>query len=119
MHGKWKGFKKLLVSTDTTPGVDKSPMQEEYKSALEGDDDVNKKIVKLGELNGLAYEDLILSINTSSSVGKVAFGLEKNAKSVLNTKMLGLKIEPMGNSNKAWEIVCFSYSNYAGDLVSR
>ena len=39
------------------------------------------KIVKLGELNKLAYEDLILSINTSSSVGKVMFGLAKNAKS--------------------------------------
>ena len=38
------------------------------------------KIVKLGELNKLAYEDLIL-INTSSSIGKVAFGLVKYAKS--------------------------------------
>ena len=56
-------------------------MHEEYESALEGDDYLNKKIVKLGELNKLAYEDLILLINTSSSVGKVAFELVKNAKS--------------------------------------
>ena len=40
-----------------------------------------KKIAKLVELNKLAYEDLILLINTSSSVGKVAFGLVKNTKS--------------------------------------
>ena len=40
-------------------------------------------------------------------------------KYVLDTKMLGLRIEPMGNSNKPWEIVCFSDSNYAGDPVSR
>ena len=30
-----------------------------------------------------------------------------------------LKIEPMGNHNKPWEITCFSNSNYVGDLVSR
>ena len=40
-------------------------------------------------------------------------------KYVLDTDMLGLKIEPMGNSNKSWEIVCFSDSDYAGDPVSR
>ena len=74
------GYKKLLVSTGTTSGVDKIPMQEEYASELEGDDDVNKKILILGQLNELACEDLILSINTSSSVGKDAFGLMKNAK---------------------------------------
>ena len=32
-------------------------------------------------LNELEYEDLILSINTSSSVGKVAFRLVRNGKS--------------------------------------
>ena len=80
MHGKLKGYKKLLVSTGSAPGMDKIPTQEEYENALEGDDDLNKKIIKLGELNELAYEDLILSINTSSSVGKVAFGPVKNTK---------------------------------------
>ena len=38
---------------------------------------------------------------------------------VLDRKNLGLKIELMGNSNKPWEIVCFSDSDYAGDPVSR
>ena len=40
------GYKKLLVSTGITPGVDKIPTQEEYKSALEEDEDLNKKDCK-------------------------------------------------------------------------
>ena len=76
-----RATKNFLVSTGATPGVDKIPMQEEYESTLERNEDLNKRIVKLGELNELAYEDLILSINTSSSVGKVVSGLVKNAKS--------------------------------------
>ena len=33
--------------------------------------DLDKKIVKLGELNQLAYENLILSINTNSAVERM------------------------------------------------
>ena len=55
-------------------------MWEEYESALERCEDLKKKIVKVCELNELAYEDVIVSIKASSSVGKVAFGLVKNAK---------------------------------------
>ena len=32
---------------------------------------------------------------------------------------LGFKIEPMGNSNEPWEIICFSNSDYIGVSVSR
>ena len=67
--GKHKGYKKLLVSTGTTPGVDKFPTQEEYESTLEGDEDLDKKIVKLGELNELAYKDLILLIKEKLPLG--------------------------------------------------
>ena len=49
--------------------MDKIPTQDEYENALEFNTDLNKMIVKLGDLNELAYEDLILSINTSSKVG--------------------------------------------------
>ena len=38
---------------------------------------------------------------------------------VLDTKNIGLIIEPMRNSNEPWEIICFSNSDYVGDLVSR
>ena len=40
-------------------------------------------------------------------------------KYVLNTKNLGLKIEPTGNSNESWDIMCFNNTNYAGHSVSR
>ena len=40
-------------------------------------------------------------------------------KYVINTKTLWLKIEPTGNSDKLWEIICFSNSDYARDPVSR
>ena len=47
-------------------------MQDEYEKALEGDTDLDKK---LGELNMLAYKDLILCINASFTVQRAAFGL--------------------------------------------
>ena len=40
-------------------------------------------------------------------------------KNVIETKILGLKIEPMGNSNEPWDIICISNSDYAGDPASR
>ena len=76
------------------------PMQVEDESVLEGDEDFDKKIVKLGELNELAYEDLILWINTSSSVGRVVFGLVKNAKSEF--------LE--GNCKVAWDRLVTKYA---------
>ena len=48
--------------------------QEEDKSACESETHLNKK-GKLSDLNELTCLDLILAINTSSFVGKVAFGL--------------------------------------------
>ena len=40
-------------------------------------------------------------------------------KYVLDMINFGLNIEPTGNSNKSWEMTCFSNSDYTGDLVSR
>ena len=40
-------------------------------------------------------------------------------KYVVDTKNLGLKIEPTGNSKEPHEIICFSDSDHAGDPVSR
>ena len=37
-------------------GMDKVPFQDEYKNAMEGDMDLNKKIMKLGELNDFAMK---------------------------------------------------------------
>ena len=72
-------------------GVDKVLSQEEYENALKGNMSFNKKIMKLGELNKLTYEDLILSINTNSSDGKVVFRLVRNTRSFWKgtVKLLG------------------------------
>ena len=48
-------------------------MQEKYEDAFKVKIDLNKKIVKLGDLNKLAEENLILSINSGSAVRKVEF----------------------------------------------
>ena len=82
-------------------GMDQIPMQDEYENALEGDMDLNKKIAKLGELNELACEDLILSIKTNFSVGKVAFGLGQNAKSAEFLE---------GNCKITWERLVSKYA---------
>ena len=63
LEGKRKSYKKLLVGKRSKVRVDKVPT-----------------IVLLLNLNELAYEDLILSINISSTVGKVAFGFVWCAK---------------------------------------
>ena len=57
-------------------------MWEEYEEAKGGDIDLDKKIVKLDELSELAHEDLILSINTSSTLRNVKFRLGRNAQSL-------------------------------------
>ena len=38
-------------------GIDNIPMQYEYENALEGNTDIDKKFVKLGDSNELACED--------------------------------------------------------------
>ena len=82
-------------------GVDKIPKQSEFEEALEVITDLDKKIIKLGELNELAYEDFILSINTDSSVGKVVIELVQNAKSQEFSE---------GNSKLAWDRLVNKYA---------
>ena len=49
----------LLVSSGFTLGMDKISTWDEYENALKQDMDLDKKIVKLGELHELACKDLI------------------------------------------------------------
>ena len=55
-------------------------MPQEYDKGLQGNANLNKKIINLGELNELAYKDLILMINMSYLVGKVVFSLVHGKK---------------------------------------
>ena len=36
LHGKQKGYKKLLVSNGSMSGMDKIPTQDEYENAMDG-----------------------------------------------------------------------------------
>ena len=58
--GKWKRYKKPLVSIGSTSDVNKIPMREEYQNAMEGGTDLDKKDIKLHKVNKLAYEDLVM-----------------------------------------------------------
>lgn len=56
-------------------------MQSEFQGALEGSNDLDKKIVKLGELKNLAYKNLILLINMDSQVRNNTFEFTSKAQS--------------------------------------
>ena len=69
---------------------------------------LDKKVVKFSELNELAYKDLILSINTSSSMWKVTFGLVRNAKS---------QEFPQENWKTAWDIIVNKYAPHTASSL--
>ena len=69
---KRRGWKKLLV------GAVKIPTESEYEQAVA---DKNKEVIKIGELNEEAYEELVLCMDHTTALGRVAFGLVKNSKS--------------------------------------
>ena len=50
-------------------------------NVLFSDKEINKKIIKLDEINELACEDLLFLININSSVSNAAFAQVRNAKS--------------------------------------
>ena len=50
--GSWmKKLLKLLESNGSNKGIDKIPIQDEYDDALKGEADLDRKVIKLGELN--------------------------------------------------------------------
>ena len=55
----------------------------------------------------------------NNDANSAAFGeLQSVIRSVLDTKKLGLKLEPPKDASKLWEIVCFSKIDYAGNPIS-
>ncbi len=64
-RAKCRGYKGLLL------GRDKVKMQEQLVLAETSSSDSDKEILKLGELNELAYEDIVLSINHTTSSGRL------------------------------------------------
>ena len=64
-----KGYKKLLNGTTKIPTI------AEFEASEDEADDAKKLIVKNWNLNELAFEDLLLSINTKISPGTTSFNL--------------------------------------------
>ena len=116
-RGRRRGYAKLLS------GAAKIPTQAEIELAELGTSEEDQKILELAELNELAYEDMLLSIDTDTKAGQVAFDLVKNAKtadhpegnSYLAYKKLENKYDP-----KNRPIIYFQeervYQFQAGDL---
>ncbi len=82
---KRKGYKELLQGKLTIP-VDSDVLD------LDGDEDKEK--IDIQEKNELAYGELILSMDTRESAGKVAFSIVRQSKS---------KDYPDGNAKVAWK----------------
>ena len=67
-----KGYNKLLS------GAKDIPTESEYTAAAGGTSDADKLSVKLWQLNDLAFEEILLSINGQTKKGKIAFNLVDN-----------------------------------------
>ena len=73
--GNLRCYKKLLVGEDKTVGVDKVPTQSEDEMAELRSSVQDEAVKKLGKLNVLTYEDILMSIDTKTAAGKVAYNL--------------------------------------------
>ena len=89
-----KGYKGLLEGTDPIP------TKSEYEAAESESNDTQKKTRRAWKLNELAYEDILLSINCSTSSGKTAFNLVDNCVT---------SDQPDGNCKLAWERLTSKY----------
>ena len=89
-----KGCKGLLEGTDPIPTKSK------YDAAEDNSSDKQKKTRRAWKLNELAYEDILLPINCSTSSGKVAFSLVDNCAT---------SDQPDGNCKLVWERLTRKY----------
>ena len=89
-----KGYKGLLEGTEPIP------TKSEYDAAESESNEEQKKTRRAYKLNELAYEDILLSINCSTSSGKTAFNLVDNCVT---------SDQPDGNCKLAWERLTSKY----------
>ena len=68
-----KGYKGILLGEEPMPN-------NEAESDLMEDEDERKKLCELRKKNQEAYEDLVLSIDGESDIGRVVFQLVKGSK---------------------------------------
>ena len=89
-----KGYKKLLTGTTPIPTI------AQFRASEDEANDAKKTIVKNWNLNELAFEDLLLSINTKTSSGTTAFNLVDTCTS---------SDQPDGNCKIAWDRLVSKY----------
>ena len=90
-----KGYKKLLS------GATAIPTESEYTAAAGGSTDAEKLTVKLWQLNELAFEEILLSINGQTKQGKIAFNLVDNCTTAE---------QPECNCKISWERLVHKYA---------
>ncbi len=107
--GNRRGYKNLLVGQCKTVGVDKVPTETKFEEAEHGSSVQDEAVKKLSDLNMLAYEDILLPIDTNTSAGKVAFNLVNTCYS---------EDFPQGNCRLAWDCLYSKFEpNTAPSLV--
>ena len=90
-----KGYKKLLTGDEVIP------TESQYSLAAGETNIEEKKTVRLWQLNELAFEDILLSINGTTKQGKIAFNLVDNCST---------EEQPEGNSKLAWDRLVHKYA---------
>jgi gag-polypeptide of LTR copia-type len=73
-RAKRKGYRDLMLGRVPIPKSDDDLMNED-------DDTIDETKVKARDMNDSAYSDLILSMDTTTSLGRVAFAIVKGSKS--------------------------------------
>jgi hypothetical protein len=100
-RAKRKGFKDLLLGKVDIPKT---------SDVLNAEEAGDKKKLRIKDLNELAFEELILSVEGDTKYGRVAFQLIKNCKS---------KDYEDGNAAQAWKRLSEKFSpKNAPDLLS-
>ena len=83
---KRKGYKEVVLGT--------VPIADHFDLMADDDDAAKEVKMNIRELNEFAYSDLILSMDTDKSGGKVAFNIVKRSKT---------REYPDGNVAVAWQ----------------
>ena len=89
---KKKGFKDVLMEKAVT-SKDDAELEDEANDSADVKKN-KKKLREMKEMNELAYDDLIMSMDGTKSGGKVAFNIIKNTKT---------EEYPDGNASIAWQ----------------
>ena len=91
VRARRRGYKNLLLGTEQVPRL----------KEIAKDEEMLKSIERRRELNELAYEEIVMAIDTSKKTGRVAFDHVRLAKTPDN---------PDGNCYDAWQRLCAKYA---------